>query len=114
MKVPMPGHDDSENGRRSRGAPQTGAADGGPPHASPRTVIRGESPWIIDDPETGERLLALPTNYNRVVFVSLPDSSARRFCAFTDWLNCTFEFIEAQGALGKLFSILFSVLGKKF
>jgi len=80
----------------------------------PRTVIRGESGWIIKDPDTGERRLVVPVGKRGEGKVTLlPASGVRPFGAITDWVNCSFIGERAKDPLG-LLTVLLGVLGTRF
>lgn len=99
------------------GGPGTadGLAAAGPVVALPRTVIRGESKWVIEDADSGERVLVVPVDrQGHVSFVPLPELGAGRFAAFSDWLNCTFPIPESERRCSGMLEVLLPFLGSKF
>ena len=99
----------------SAAAGRTAQPPDGPAHGSvPRLVIRGKS-WFGVDPETGEKILAVPRGHRgEFFFIPVPDERAHPHSAITDWLNFTFPFKPSKDRLGEFFPRLFGALSKKF
>jgi Replication initiation factor len=84
---------------------------------APPMVMRGESStekWLGYDKETGERAFSVPYLHRRRVrfrLIPIPDESAHRYGAITDWLNFTFPAGEFKRNPGRFFQHLFDVIG---
>ncbi len=93
-------------------------ADGGGEAADPPLLTGGESTWTGYDPDTGERLLAVPNPRgflrHGVVLIPLPDASAHPYGAITDWLNFSFPLSRGYCELEKLYGLFSDFLGPAF
>jgi phage replication initiation protein len=78
---------------------------------SPGVVIPGESLYVGDFPENGEKHeLVNIANHVRCISHPLPHPNSQGYAAITDFLNCTFPFVTSYASLDKLFGALAKVV----
>jgi phage replication initiation protein len=103
--------------RTRRRTPATAAHDATAAAALPPQVKRGESPYTLHDPDTGEKMIAVPTRSGRMgafAFISLPEGQAHPYGAIIDWLNFTFPMAAFRDRLQELFALILEYLGPEF
>jgi phage replication initiation protein len=90
--------------------PAVGAVEG----AIPPQVIRGESKWIGEDEDTGERAFLVPNGDGGFKLIPIPSLETHPYAAITDWLNFSFPLSSLNLSLGDVFTLAKDALGPEF